>query len=26
VGDPPAEDITVIPDGDMLSLSARMWW
>jgi hypothetical protein len=25
-GEPPLEDITVIPDGDMVSLSARMWW
>jgi hypothetical protein len=26
VGNPPVEDVTVTPDGDMLSLSARMWW
>jgi hypothetical protein len=26
VGDPPIEDISVVPDGDMVSLSARMWW
>jgi hypothetical protein len=25
-GDPPMEDRTVIPDGDMVSLSASMWW
>jgi hypothetical protein len=26
VGEPPIEDLSVIPDGDMVSLSARMWW
>ena len=26
VGEPPVEDITVVPDGNMLSLAARMWW
>jgi hypothetical protein len=26
VGDPPVEDISVVPDRDMISLSARMWW
>jgi len=26
VGQPPLEDVTVVPDGDMVSLSARMWW
>ena len=26
VGDPPVENKDVIPDGDMVSLSARMWW
>ena len=26
VGDPPVEDMSVVPDRDMLSLSARMWW
>jgi hypothetical protein len=26
VGNPPLEDISVVPDGDMVSLSARMWW
>jgi hypothetical protein len=26
VGEPPIEDITVVPDGDVLSLTARMWW
>jgi hypothetical protein len=26
VGQPPIEDISVVPDGDMVSLSARMWW
>jgi hypothetical protein len=26
VGYPPREDVTVIPDEDMISLSASMWW
>ena len=26
VGDPPVEDISVVPVGNMVSLSARMWW
>ena len=26
VGEPPVEDISVVPDKDVLSLSARMWW
>ena len=26
VGEPPIENISVVPDGDMVSLSARMWW
>jgi hypothetical protein len=26
VGDPPVEDVTVVPDSDVLSLSASMWW
>jgi hypothetical protein len=26
VGDPPIENISVVPDKDMVSLSARMWW
>jgi hypothetical protein len=26
VGDPPVEDVTVVPDSNMLSLSASMWW
>jgi hypothetical protein len=26
VGQPPMEDISVVPDGDVISLSARMWW
>jgi hypothetical protein len=26
VGEPPMEDISVVPDGDVVSLSARMWW
>jgi hypothetical protein len=26
VGDPPVEDVTVVPDSDMVSLSATMWW
>ena len=26
VGEPPVEDISVVPDGNMLSLAARMWW
>jgi hypothetical protein len=26
VGDPPVEDVTVVPDTDMVSLSASMWW
>jgi hypothetical protein len=26
VREPPVEDVTVVPDGDMVSLSARMWW
>jgi hypothetical protein len=26
VGDPPRENVTVVPDGNMLSLSANMWW
>ncbi len=26
VGDPPVEDITVVPDSNMVSLSASMWW
>ena len=26
VGEPPMEDTSVIPDGDVVSLSARMWW
>ena len=25
-GYPPREDVTVIPDEDMVSLSASMWW
>jgi hypothetical protein len=26
VGDPPMENITWVPDTDMISLSASMWW
>jgi hypothetical protein len=26
VGDPPVEDVSVVPDANMLSLSASMWW
>ncbi len=26
VGEPPIEDVSVVPDSDVLSLSARMWW
>jgi hypothetical protein len=26
VGQPALEDVSVVPDGDMVSLSARMWW
>ena len=26
VGDPPVEDISVVPDSNMVSLSASMWW
>ncbi len=26
VGDPPMENITWVPDKDMVSLSASMWW
>jgi hypothetical protein len=25
-GDPPVEDRSIVPDSDMLSLSASMWW
>jgi len=25
-GEPPVDDIAVIPDADVLSLSANMWW
>ena len=26
VGEPPVEDPSVVPDGDMVSLAVRMWW
>lgn len=26
VGDPPVEDVTVVPDTNMVSLTASMWW
>jgi hypothetical protein len=26
VGDPPMENITWLPDKDMISLSASVWW
>jgi hypothetical protein len=26
VGDPPREDIRTVPDTNMISLSASMWW
>jgi hypothetical protein len=25
-GYPPADDVSVVPDTDMVSLSASMWW
>jgi hypothetical protein len=26
VGDPPAEDLKIVPDSDTVTLSASMWW